>query len=448
MSLRTRIHLIIAALSLAFLLLALTSEIENLRQATREEISTANSVASLVLIASTNALVQSNPDALVPYLESLGRVRAHEIKLTSNTGAILYQSPPSTYKSGRSAPQWFVALMQPETLSQQNQLTNGMQLELKADASRTIIDAWDDLMRLALVGAVLVALLNSLVFWLASRALAPLPIIVNALDRLRAGEKAFRLPKLAGTEANAIGTAFNNMATSIEEKSLIEQRARETEARLEERRELSRVIDRRIEEERKMIARELHDEFSQSMTAIRSLAVSIASSTQNNANKEAAQLISTEAARVYDAMHSLIPRITPLSLDSLGLIESLLSMIDTYKRSHPHTQIAITHSLNSALGASVTLALYRVAQEALSNALRHAHPTAIDIDVKQDDSGISIHVKDNGAGLADDWSRPGRFGLRGLRERIEQLHGKFQIANAAMGGVELFAHIPTPRTQE
>src|SRR6202022_829788 len=105
--------------------------------------------------------------------------------------------------------------------------------------------------------------------------------------------------------------------------------------RLEERRELALLIEQGVEEERRLIAHELHDEFGQSVTAIRSLATAIATQSGEPAMSEAARLISQEAARLYDAMHGLIPRLAPLSLDTLGLAESLQSLVRDWRAPHP-----------------------------------------------------------------------------------------------------------------
>src|SRR5208282_2515802 len=90
------------------------------------------------------------------------------------------------------------------------------------------------------------------------------------------GALGHRLPPLAGYEARTIGIAFNRMAQAVEDKVRAERQARDAEARLEERREMASLADQRVEEERRLIAHELHDEFGQSVTAIRSLALAIA----------------------------------------------------------------------------------------------------------------------------------------------------------------------------
>src|SRR5690606_34926489 len=94
------------------------------------------------------------------------------------------------------------------------------------------------------------------------------------------------------------------------------------------------------------------------------------------------------------------------------------------------------------LGHSVALTIYRVVQEGLINALRHAHPTCVEIHVHADDQRICATVVDDGAGLPPDWNRPGSFGLRGLAERVEGLNGRFEVRDREPRGVRLSAEIP------
>ncbi len=448
MKLRTHIHLIVGCLSAAFLALVLSIELDSTRRAVREEIIAANAVAAQLLGKMVESGAYRDVQSLRIFLESLGRVRANEISLYNARGEQLYQSPASTYKSGRSAPQWFLDILQPATAVRDFVSSEGSRLVIRANATRAILDGWDDITKLVLVGVFALTVLNGLVFWLLSRAFAPLPIIASGLDRLQEGDLTHRLPPFKGYEARIIGTAFNGMARSLQQSVAAERQAREAQARLEERRELSKLIEQRVDEERRMIARELHDEFAQSVTAIRSLAAVIGShvADEKSPANQAAQVISSEAARLYDSMHGLIPRLAPLSLDTLGLSETLQGLVDEWQRRNPALKLTLRQNLPSALGQSVALTLYRIVQEGLINALRHAHPTQIDVEINCDARRLVVKIVDNGVGLPTDWMRPGHFGLRGLRERAERVHGTLTVCDRdSMGdghGVEVRAEIP------
>jgi two-component system sensor histidine kinase UhpB len=449
MTLRTRLNLVVAALSAAFVIVLIVAEIQGTRESVREEIEAANRVASHLLgrLASVYSTI-GGPELVLQFLQQLGRVRANEVYLLSPTGEVLYRSPPATYKAGREAPAWFARLFTPQTAKVTFELRGGVRLVVEAQPSRAVLDAWDEIVRLSTIGVIMLIAVNGLAFWSVAHVFKPIPIIADGLERLQRGDLTFRLPPLAGSEANAIGSAFNRMAQAMEDKVRAERQARDAEARLEQRREMASLADQRVEEERRLIAHELHDEFGQSVTAIRSLALAIAGQggARDPATGEAALLISDEAARLYDAMHSLIPRLAPLSLDTLGLSATMDNLVRDWRRRHPAISIDLEQRLPQDLGPSVTLAVYRVVQEALINSLRHAHASRVAIAVLGDESSIRVSVADDGVGLPPDWARPGHFGLRGLADRVAQLGGTFNVGNQNGRGVLLTAEIPLTAT--
>lgn len=445
MRLRTRLNLVVSGLSAAFVAVLIAAEVSGLRDSVREETEAANRIASQFLGRMT-ALYSTvaGPEAVLQYLQQLGRVRANEVYLQAPDGAVLYRSPPATYKAGREAPAWFRRLLAPPDSRYSFALRGGLLLVVEAQASRATLDAWDEISRLSLIAAVMLVIVNGSAFWLVARVLQPFPIIVGGLEQVRRGDLGFRLPPLAGYEAQVIGEAFNRMAQGVQDKVSAEQKVLEAEARVEERRELASLAEQRVEEERRLIAHELHDEFGQSVTAIRSLALAIANRVGDKDTESAhvARLISEEAARLYDAMHGLIPRLTPLSLDSLGLADTLENLVRDWQRRHPQTTLELNHELNHPLTPTVALAVYRVVQEGLINSLRHAQASLIDIRVMSDAQTIRVTVADNGVGLPSDWSQPGHYGLRGLKDRVDQLNGEFSVGAAQGGGVRLTADIP------
>jgi two-component system sensor histidine kinase UhpB len=445
MRLRTRLNLVVAALSAAFVLALIAAEIQATRESVREEIEAANRVAAQLL--GQLAVLYSKiggPDLVLQFLDQLGRVRANEVYLVSAGGEVLYRSPSATYKAGREAPAWFARLFSPQSARETFELHGGVRLVVEAQPSRAVLDAWDEIVRLSTVGAVMLIVVNGVAFWSVARLFKPIPVIADGLERLQRGDLAFRLPPLPGSEANIIGSAFNRMAAALEDKVRAERQARDAEARLEERREMASLADQRVEEERRLIAHELHDEFGQSVTAIRSLALAIAAQAgeRDAAIGDTARLISDEAARLYDAMHSLIPRLAPLSLDALGLSATLENLVRDWQRRHVAVTIDLEHKLPADLGSSVALAVYRVVQEGLINALRHAQATRIKIVVDGTLERIRVSVADNGVGLPADWARPGHFGLRGLTDRVAQLGGRFEVGSADPRGTRLAAEIP------
>lgn len=444
MKLRTRLNIVVAGLTAAFVIVLIAAQIQNTRASVREEIEAANRVASQLLgrLAGIYSR-EGGPELVLQFLDQLGRVRANDIVLRSPAGEELYRSPPPTWKAGREAPAWFARLLTPQTARHTFPLPGGVQLIIEAQSSRAILDAWDDVIRLLAVAGIMLAVANGLAFFLVGRTLAPFPIIADGLARIQRGDLAFRLPDFAGSEAHAMGVAFNRMAQAVQDNVQAERKAREAETRLEERREMAGLVEQRVEEERRLIAHELHDEFGQSVTAIRSLALAIATqAAHDHAMGDAARLISDEAARLYDAMHSLIPRLMPLSLDTLGLGATVESLVRDWQRRYPSIGLTVRHDLPADLGPSVTLAIYRVVQEGLINALRHAQASHVEISLESDAHRMVVTIIDDGVGLPEDWSRPGHFGLRGLAERVEHLGGTLKVGNREPHGMRLTAEIP------
>ena len=450
-SLRLKINLIVGALTLQFVVVLLALQLSNVRESVKEETITANRVASQLLNRTAYGQAAQGLPALQAYLQALGRVRSNDISLVDAAGTVLYRSPPSTYKAGRDAPAWFAALVLPPQSVQAIEFPAG-RLEIQANASRAVLDAWDSFIPLALGALVLLLLVNTLVFWVVGRTVRPFGQIVRALDALQAGRFDVVLPPLPGTEAAAIGTAFNRMVGVLSEHIETERRAARAEEQLSDSRELTRWIDHHIEQERRMIARELHDELGQSVTAIRSLALSVAQrvGASDAESERAARLIADESSRLYDAMHGLIPRLTPLVLDNFGLADALGDLVERTRRSHPQVSLALTVQLREvALDSEAALALYRAAQEGITNALRHGKARHIMLVVESlpaappDVPSVALTLQDDGRGLVADPADDGtHHGLRWLAERVHALHGQVDIGVAQPQGVVLRVVLP------
>lgn len=447
MTLRLRINLIVGALTLAFLALVLGLQWRNQRDSVREEVVAANRVASQLLNRTVLTHAAQGPEGMRAFLEGTGRIRANDVLLFDAQGRELYRSPQATYKAGREAPEWFAQLIAPPPVEQAIAFPDG-RLVLRANASRAVLDAWDDVALLAGAGLGILLLMNAAVFWLVGRATSPLNQVVHALDTLQQGRFDVALPPLPGREASALGSAFNRMVVAMEHNIQNERRAARAEAQLSDSRDLARWLDQQIEDERRSIARELHDEFGQSVTAMRSMALSIAQrvATLDPSAERAARTIADEASRLYDAMHGIIPRLTPLVLDSLGLGDALLELMKTTRQAHPDVTIQLSFELTDVtLLPDCALALYRAAQEGMSNALRHGGATHVHLNVAVvDGAHVELTVLDDGRGMQVPaaGSEVGHYGLRWLGERVRALGGVFEATSGAQGGVLLRARLP------
>ena len=443
MSLRLQINIAITALMLLFIGALVVVEIDDSTRSVAEEMEASSRVAGLLLEGITKIDQGSDPTWLRAFLMRLGRVRANEIELVASDGTALYRSPPPTYKAGRNAPEWFVRLMTPKT----DPLTISLQgatLRVTPNASRAILDAWDNLYRFALICGVFLVVANIAVFWFTGRAVAPLERIAKALSHVERGALDTRLPLLRGREARQIGESFNRMATAVEETMRIREQAERARAQLANGRAFAREIQSRIEEERRLLARELHDELGQTVTAIRSIAASIESGALTDDGAKRVKMIEELAVRLHEGMRDLVPRLRPLALDELGLAEALRDLVDDHRAHHGGLAFELTTSGNlSAVPGELAIALYRVVQESLTNVVKHAHATRCSITLAARHDELSLTVEDDGRGVGEtDLAKAGRFGVRGMRERIESLGGSFTFAKADLGGLAVQVRLP------
>ena len=445
MTLRLKINLIVGALTVLFVAAVLALQLRSMRESVHEEVLAANRVAAQLLQRNTWLYAAQGTPAMLAYLQGIGRVRSNDIVLYDAQGQELYRSPPSPYKAGRDAPAWFDRLIAPEASIQSIEFPGG-KLVMRSNASRAAVDAWDYLLVLALGAFALLLVVNALVFWMVGRTVRPFGDIVRALEALEAGRFDAALPPLAGTEAGLIGAAFNRMVARLRQNIETERRAALAESRLSDNRELTRWIERQLEQERRRIAHELHDELGQTVTAMHSMAVSIAQRVHglDAQAEQAARVIAEESSRLYEAMHGIIPRLAPLIIDSFGLGDALADLVERTRRSQPGVEIELLVELGDArLDGDAVLALYRGAQEGMTNALRHGHATRIQVAVRRDADAVTLTVGDDGDGLPGDHAaRTGHHGLRWLAERAEGLGGRFRIGPREPRGVELQVRLP------
>jgi two-component system, NarL family, sensor histidine kinase UhpB len=446
MTLRLKLHLIVAVLTLLFVGAVLALQLRSMREALREEVVAANRVA--VQMLGRLALLPASQAAasMRAFLDGVGRIRSNDIVLYDQAQQELYRSPPSPYKAGRDAPAWFAALVSPQLTQHSVELADG-RLVVRANTSRAALDAWDEFWPLAAAALAMLVLLHALVAWVVGRTVRPFGQIVAALGEVEAGRFDAVLPPLPGREARAIGAAFNRMVGVLREHLETEKRALRAELDLAGSRELAHWIDYRVEQERHTIARELHDELGQSVTAMRSMALAVAQRSDDDAVRQPARLIADEASRLYDAMHGLIPRLAPLTLDRFGLTDAITDLVERTRRAHPAVAIELEVRLDGVnIDGDAALALYRAAQEGITNALRHGDARALQLALRQREGQVQLTLTDNGRGLPPDWpaqsDRAGHHGLRWLSERVQALHGRFAIGPAAPRGACLRVELP------
>lgn len=233
---------------------------------------------------------------------------------------------------------------------------------------------------------------------------------------------------------------------------LLRRRAAEERlaALLLENRRLAQQYLQGQESERKSLARELHDELSQYLNAIKTDAVSIQEKVEDGSPVilRASCAIIRHADHLHTVVRDLIRELRPVALDDLGLKAALEHYLDHCQQRMPQVQFVIAFDGDlDTLGEPVSLAIYRLTQEGVTNVSRHAGATRLAIRVTRigasDDGSdaVTFSITDDGRG-ADLNESPSGLGLIGMRERVEMLGGQLRVTTGPGQGFSIDARIP------
>ena len=269
-------------------------------------------------------------------------------------------------------------------------------------------------------------------FVLLKMAFDPIRRVRDTMRRVEAGDMTLRAP-ISGydPDADELAATFNHMLGKLNESS---------------RSRASQIL-RAQEEERKRIARELHDETSQALTSLLvTLKLVEERTTDPDAQARVAQ--SREVAhQTLRAIRNLSIDLRPSALDDLGLAPALHGYIREYQQKYGLDVQFTVHGFKERAGFEVETALYRIVQEALTNIARHAHATHVTVDLRQAAGQAELRVTDDGRGfdLAAPHKAPGSdggLGLVGIRERVSLLGGQLEVQSALNHGTTIWLTLP------
>ena len=202
------------------------------------------------------------------------------------------------------------------------------------------------------------------------------------------------------------------------------------------------------EEERRRISRELHDELGQSLTAVSAFLWLLEQKLPGGFGELRAQAADARrlASQTLAQMRELSQLLRPSVLDSLGLVPSLDSQLQAFSKRHAITTRFRADELPDRLPVEIETAVFRIAQEALTNVARHSQARHVDVALTRDDHCLCLEVHDHGIGLpAGDSVKPRGTGLVGIRERVRALGGTVALSSAS--GTRLEVRLPLPRRE-
>ncbi|AFJ01436.1 sensory box histidine kinase [Methylophaga frappieri] len=343
--------------------------------------------------------------------------------------------------SQKIPPDWFVNLVINDyPQAEYNiQLADGRnkKMIIRADPIDEIEEAWGESQSyfwsvVAMMGVIFLAI--NVVF---NSMLRTVHSIVIGLRRVESGQYGKKLPNFQISEFDVIASEINNLTDAL-------QAARDSNQAL------ARHTMHIQENERRNLSRELHDEMGQSLTAIKAMAVTNRKETANHVQISDSMIeICTHLSGV---VRSMMRTLHPLSLTDLGLGATLSDMVNESRRRYPALKINLQydHRLD-AIPHELAIHVYRIVQESLTNVVRHANATHIWIQViKEGETStprVVMRIKDDGQGKSIDEKQPG-FGILAMRERVENMGGRFRFESVPNQGASVQAWMPIDEKQQ
>jgi signal transduction histidine kinase len=236
------------------------------------------------------------------------------------------------------------------------------------------------------------------------------------------------------------------MVTDVTEHKQAEEQLRIAHEQL---RSLSAHLESAREEEKRKIARDLHDETSQVLASLSAHLEAAVGTLPAEADKTRANLRKAQAlsVMVLDELHKLIYELRPSLLDELGLVAAIGSLADSHLKAAGVKVRFKATGIVRRLPLSTEIALFRVVQEAFNNIVKHAHAHNTDVIVHFKKDSVTIRLKDDGIGFdvqeaISSKDRPRGLGLLGMRERVELMNGSLVIKSSPGQGTKIAVKIP------
>ena len=352
---------------------------------------------------------------------------------------------PDIVDFDREVPGWFVSLVTPMPVVERFRVvaaghTAAGEVVMVANPDDELREIWGDWRDLAVVLVVVSVGVALVVGVVVSEGLKPLHLLAEGLERLGEGQFDVSLTPVDDVELRRVGNRFNRLAQSL---------TRVTE---DNRLLIGRLMSLQ-EAERKEIAHELHDEFGPSLFGIRAELSSIAALAKAGPSRageieERLRSIGQLVEQIQRINSRMLERLRPLVLHEMGLSAALGRMVEAWSDRYPAIRWKKKIARSVDVPEPLALALYRAVQECLTNVVRHANASQVEVILAQTPEGVRVAVRDDGRGFAEN-ARFG-FGLLGMAERARALGGKLEVSRPRGGGtvIELTHPLGQPALEE
>lgn len=328
-------------------------------------------------------------------------------------------------------PSWFIHAVQTHNRRVEHHLQTrdgqSLTLVIQAQPLDEIQEVWEETLAFFVSISLLTLLTFIAVNLVLNKSLRSIGQIVEVLQGIEDGDYSRTLPSFATREFDRIAGAINHMTGELARGQ-------------RENRALTQHSLAIQEEERKHLAQELHDEFGQSLTAIK--VMSVMTQRRSGDLAEIGQTIANSCDHLMTVLRGMMQQLHPLMLSELGLRATLEDTVNRWRERQPELDLLIACDEDAdRLPSKMAIQLFRVIQECLTNVLRHAGARQVRINLGIDGNRLCLTVEDDGRGCELDQIQHG-FGLRGMQERIRSLGGELQVESAPNAGMRITAWVP------
>lgn len=389
---------------------------------------------ALQLIKISAGATQSNETDWIYRLSSLEQTRHLKIQLKKPSGSIIDITRSSqTAEQPDAPPGWFINLVVSDYPKAEYQIptfdNESLTLIIQANPLDEITEIWHETLAFFSSILALVLLTFLAVHLVFNKTIQTIQTIVENLKGIEKGEYDKKLPDFSTQEYDSIAKAINHMNDVL--NSTRQQNQALTQHSLEIQ-----------EEERRHLSQELHDEFGQSLTAIKVMAVTAAH--ENADTKKITRSITKICDHLMIVVRSMMKQLHPLILTELGLKATLEDLVIHWENRSPSTSFNLQiDDVVDSLDKTLIIQIFRVIQESMTNIVRHANATQVTISltINPELKILNLLIEDDGQGCILTKNTSG-FGLQGMAERVKLLKGEFDLQSSLGKGMQIKAQIP------
>lgn len=425
MSLKSKLLIYINSLLLIATLIGLLTILMVTQKNVREEVLSTMTLAEFAIEQG----VKKNPDFYLFQREDsdlgfseLSEIRHLKIQFFNNQD-ILLEETSNTLDEIKPPPYWFIFLIEKLSeeiffskinIDQRGEMTG--YILIKPEPIYEYAEIWQQIkVGLWIIGAFLI-LINIVVLILFSHMIKPINKIIEGFEKLEAGNYKSKINRSNILELDIIGKKFNSMINNLRQSN-------------DKIHKLSQNLINVQEQEKSELARDLHDELGQSLTALQAEAASISKSTKKSSRDDAIFNVIQLSKNMMLSTREIIKKLNLGLIEDLGLESALIELFENWKRRFKGVKFEykIEDKALRKITKQETAHLYRIFQEALTNIAKHSEPKNIKITVKSLDRGNKTRILISNDGIKSNLVNNEGLGLIGIAERVDQINGSLEV---------------------